>query len=159
MRAVPAAPDAVVFDMDGVLIDSGAHHRASWRALCADLGVEPPHEFWRLTIGRPAEEAVQNAIFNDSHRPPSTSVSCASLTNQSTVNPSHTVGTGDLLNEYATSTIIGAYRKRKTRAVQPRSMPARRAEPDHRRGEAVTDMDGDLEPTAPGWQELSVSRL
>jgi HAD superfamily hydrolase (TIGR01509 family) len=59
MMDVPAAPAAVVFDMDGVLIDSGAHHRASWRALCADIGVEPPHEFWRLTIGRPAEEAVQ----------------------------------------------------------------------------------------------------
>lgn len=50
---------AVVFDMDGVLIDSGAHHRAAWAALCADLGVTPPPEFWRLTLGRPAEEAVQ----------------------------------------------------------------------------------------------------
>ena len=53
-----ATPDAVVFDMDGVLVDSGAHHRAAWVSLCAELAVEPPHEFWRLTIGRPAEEAV-----------------------------------------------------------------------------------------------------
>jgi HAD superfamily hydrolase (TIGR01509 family) len=44
--------------MDGVLIDSGAHHRAAWRALMDELGVTPPEEFWRLTIGRPAEEAV-----------------------------------------------------------------------------------------------------
>ena len=50
--------DAVVFDMDGVLIDSGVHHREAWVAMCRDCGVTPPAEFWRLTIGRPAEEAV-----------------------------------------------------------------------------------------------------
>jgi HAD superfamily hydrolase (TIGR01509 family) len=47
-----------IFDMDGVLIDSGAHHRSAWRALLEELGVEPEPEFWRVTIGRPAEEAV-----------------------------------------------------------------------------------------------------
>ena len=52
------APRAVVFDMDGVLVDSGAHHRDAWTAMCRDCGVTPPAEFWRLTIGRPAEEAV-----------------------------------------------------------------------------------------------------
>jgi beta-phosphoglucomutase len=51
-------PRAVVFDMDGVLVDSGAHHRDAWRAMCRDCGVSPPPDFWRLTIGRPAEEAV-----------------------------------------------------------------------------------------------------
>jgi beta-phosphoglucomutase family hydrolase len=50
---------ACIFDMDGVLIDSGAHHRRAWRALLDELGVEPAEpEFWRLTIGRPGEEAV-----------------------------------------------------------------------------------------------------
>jgi beta-phosphoglucomutase len=49
---------AVVFDMDGVLIDSGAHHRDAWRQLLAEFGVTPAPEFWRRTIGRPAEEAV-----------------------------------------------------------------------------------------------------
>jgi len=49
---------AVIFDMDGVLVDSGAHHRASWRALLEELGVPEPPEFWRRTIGRPAAEAV-----------------------------------------------------------------------------------------------------
>jgi HAD superfamily hydrolase (TIGR01509 family) len=44
--------------MDGVLVDSGAHHRAAWASLCAELALEPPAQFWRLTIGRPAEEAV-----------------------------------------------------------------------------------------------------
>ena len=50
---------AIIFDMDGVLVDSGEHHRAAWRALLAELG-EPgtSPESWRLTIGRPAHEAV-----------------------------------------------------------------------------------------------------
>ena len=51
--------EAAIFDMDGVLIDSGAHHRQAWRALLDELGARPAHpEFWRLTIGRPGEEAV-----------------------------------------------------------------------------------------------------
>ena len=51
--------EAAIFDMDGVLIDSGAHHRRAWRALLDELGAEPAHpEFWRLTIGRPSEEAI-----------------------------------------------------------------------------------------------------
>jgi HAD superfamily hydrolase (TIGR01509 family) len=53
----PAA-GAVIFDMDGVLLDSGVHHRDAWRLLLADLGMTPAPEFWRCTIGRPAEEAV-----------------------------------------------------------------------------------------------------
>jgi HAD superfamily hydrolase (TIGR01509 family) len=53
---------AAVFDMDGVLIDSGAHHRDAWRLLLAELGLTPPPEFWRLTIGRPAEEAVTRLL-------------------------------------------------------------------------------------------------
>ena len=49
---------AVIFDMDGVLVDSGAHHREAWIRLLAELGVEPPSGFWRHTIGRPSVEAV-----------------------------------------------------------------------------------------------------
>jgi beta-phosphoglucomutase len=49
---------AVIFDMDGVLLDSGVHHRDAWRLLLADLGVTPAPEFWRCTIGRPVEEAA-----------------------------------------------------------------------------------------------------
>ena len=45
--------------MDGVLVDSNAHHRGAWRALLDELGVAPAQsEFWRLTIGRPSTEAV-----------------------------------------------------------------------------------------------------
>jgi beta-phosphoglucomutase family hydrolase len=50
---------AVIFDMDGVLVDSGAHHRAAWRALLDELGAVPAEpDYWRLTIGRPSIEAV-----------------------------------------------------------------------------------------------------
>ncbi len=59
MRPYAGTTRAVVFDMDGVLIDSGAHHREAWRAMLADVGVAPPTDFWRITIGRPSEEAVE----------------------------------------------------------------------------------------------------
>lgn len=50
---------AAIFDMDGVLIDSGEHHRHAWRMLLDELGAEPADpEHWRLTIGRPSEEAI-----------------------------------------------------------------------------------------------------
>jgi beta-phosphoglucomutase len=52
------AAQAAIFDMDGVLIDSGAHHRDAWDLLLRELGHEPNPESWRVTIGRPAEEAV-----------------------------------------------------------------------------------------------------
>jgi beta-phosphoglucomutase len=53
-----APVEAVIFDMDGVLIDSGAWHRQAWVALLEELGEVPRPDFWRLTIGRPSEEAV-----------------------------------------------------------------------------------------------------
>lgn len=49
---------AVIFDMDGVLVDSGAHHREAWMRLLAELGVVPRPGFWRRTIGRTSIEAV-----------------------------------------------------------------------------------------------------
>ena len=58
MTGAEAAARAVIFDMDGVLIDSGAHHRDAWRLLLGDIGVTPPADYWRFTIGRTAEEAV-----------------------------------------------------------------------------------------------------
>jgi HAD superfamily hydrolase (TIGR01509 family) len=48
----------VVFDMDGVLVDSGAHHREAWIRMLGELGVTAPPGFWRQTIGRPSAEAV-----------------------------------------------------------------------------------------------------
>ena len=51
-------PTFIIFDMDGVLVDSGAPHRRAWSQLLGELGVPVPPEFWRRTIGRPAVEAV-----------------------------------------------------------------------------------------------------
>jgi len=56
----------VIFDMDGVLVDSGEHHRAAWRALLTELGATSTGaESWRLTIGRPAHEAVALLLGRD----------------------------------------------------------------------------------------------
>jgi HAD superfamily hydrolase (TIGR01509 family) len=64
--SLAVTPRGVIFDMDGVLVDSGAHHRAAWQALLAELdtGASPP-EPWRLTIGRPAHEAVWLLLGRD----------------------------------------------------------------------------------------------
>ena len=57
-RGYSRVTDACIFDMDGVLVDTGATHRAAWEALLGELGVPAQPDAWRLTIGRPAEEAV-----------------------------------------------------------------------------------------------------
>src|SRR3990172_6556120 len=45
--------------MDGVLVDSGAFHRRAWQTLLEEIGSPiRDSEFWRLTIGRPVEEAL-----------------------------------------------------------------------------------------------------
>lgn len=52
--------------MDGVLIDSGAHHRGAWRDVLDELGVTPAQpDYWRLTIGRPGHEAVPLLLGRD----------------------------------------------------------------------------------------------
>jgi len=54
---------AAVFDMDGVLVDNSRFHREAWRRLSREEGfalTDP--EFWRLTIGRPVEDAVPRVL-------------------------------------------------------------------------------------------------
>ena len=53
-----APTSATIFDMDGVLVDSGAPHREAWTRTLGELGVPVPPEFWKRTIGRPSAEAV-----------------------------------------------------------------------------------------------------
>src|SRR4029453_15432360 len=58
--SIPPFPvQALIFDMDGVLLDSGAWHRAAWEALLTELGESPPQpDYWRLTIGGPRGGAI-----------------------------------------------------------------------------------------------------
>jgi HAD superfamily hydrolase (TIGR01509 family) len=52
-----------VFDMDGVLVNNSRFHREAWRRLAQEEGfVLTDPEFWRLTIGRPVEEAVPRVL-------------------------------------------------------------------------------------------------
>ena len=56
---MPRSIRAVIFDMDGVIVDSGAFHRRAWQTLLEEIGAPTADpEFWRLTIGRPVEEAL-----------------------------------------------------------------------------------------------------
>jgi hypothetical protein len=66
------------------------------------------------------EHAVKNAIFSESHRPDSISVSVPSAAYHFSVKPRQTLGTGESLNEYSTSATIGRYRKTKPSESQPR---------------------------------------
>lgn len=49
---------AVIFDLDGVLIDSAAAHRASWRALGTELGIEVSDQAVAAVFGRQNRDIV-----------------------------------------------------------------------------------------------------
>ena len=49
---------AVIFDLDGVLIDSGPAHLESWRKLGAELGVEVGAEQFAATFGRQNRDII-----------------------------------------------------------------------------------------------------
>ncbi len=50
----------LIFDMDGVLVDSNAAHFASWRKIASEDGVDFPEEvFWR-TFGMTSEYIVEH---------------------------------------------------------------------------------------------------
>lgn len=42
----------IIFDMDGVLMDSGAYHWESWRLLAEENGFKASHEFFLATFGQ-----------------------------------------------------------------------------------------------------------
>lgn len=50
--------DAVIFDLDGVLIDSAEPHRQSWELLAQELGREVSDEQFAATFGRPNRAVV-----------------------------------------------------------------------------------------------------
>ncbi len=49
----------VIFDMDGVLVDSAPAHLESWRRLAARHGVEVSAERFRETFGRPSRDIIR----------------------------------------------------------------------------------------------------
>ncbi len=61
---VPPPRFAVIWDMDGVLIDSGAAHYAAWRALAAEYGASITPEQFRQTFGMRNEEVIAH-VFGD----------------------------------------------------------------------------------------------
>jgi beta-phosphoglucomutase len=50
----------VIFDMDGVLVNSGPAHLASWRVLAAKHGVEFTDEQFARTFGQTSREIIRN---------------------------------------------------------------------------------------------------
>ena len=53
---------AVIFDLDGVLIDSREYHRRSWFRLAAELGVPMSDEFFAATFGQHNSEILPRLL-------------------------------------------------------------------------------------------------
>ncbi|POX41128.1 HAD family phosphatase [Streptomyces sp. Ru72] len=51
---------AVLFDVDGVLLDSAAAHRRVWNSWSLTRGLDP-EKVWQLTFGRRPEDTVKDA--------------------------------------------------------------------------------------------------
>lgn len=49
----------VIFDMDGVLVDSGPAHHQSWQRLAAKHGIDVPAERFQQTFGRPSRDIIR----------------------------------------------------------------------------------------------------
>jgi beta-phosphoglucomutase len=49
----------VIFDMDGVLVDSGPDHAASWRAVASQHNIEISDEQFKRTFGRPSRDIIR----------------------------------------------------------------------------------------------------
>ncbi len=58
------APRAVLWDMDGTLLDSAEFHWLSWRAVMAAEGREMSHEHFLSTFGR-RNDAILRGLFGD----------------------------------------------------------------------------------------------
>lgn len=49
----------VIFDMDGVLIDSYDEHRASWQRMARQRGLDVTDEQFRATFGKPSRDIIR----------------------------------------------------------------------------------------------------
>ena len=52
-------PDAVIFDMDGVLVASGRAHAASWKMLAKRTGISVTDEQFRASFGKTSREIIR----------------------------------------------------------------------------------------------------
>lgn len=64
-RSAPPPTRAVLFDMDGVLVDSTAPHVAAWERFLDEHGLAPPAEGVRSLFGRRALDAVAGLLGVD----------------------------------------------------------------------------------------------
>src|SRR5205814_1779837 len=58
----------VIFDMDGVLVDSGRAHQESWQSVGRELGRHISDEEFRSTFGRSSRDIIR-ILFGDEFRP------------------------------------------------------------------------------------------
>jgi beta-phosphoglucomutase family hydrolase len=63
-----ATTKGVLWDMDGVLVDSGEAHYQSWKAVLPDYGMSMSREFFRKTFGM-NNEAILRRLLEDELTP------------------------------------------------------------------------------------------
>jgi beta-phosphoglucomutase len=61
----PASPRAVLWDMDGVLVDSAEYHYAAWREALAREGVDLSYDAFRATFGQRNDAILRHLLGPD----------------------------------------------------------------------------------------------
>ena len=67
MTSPHALPQAVIFDMDGTLVDTERVSQTAWRRAAADLGLDVPDRIWNAYVGcsLPNARAIMNEHLGD----------------------------------------------------------------------------------------------
>ena len=67
MTSPHALPQAVIFDMDGTLVDTERVSQTAWRRAAADLGIDVPDSIWNAYVGcsLPNARAIMNEHLGD----------------------------------------------------------------------------------------------